>query len=265
MYLVYSQKEKGAKQRFPLNTQIKFLSYLFANQCWILSLPGHLSSKARTEDYLKQFNSLLNYKKIHKEQFIGFGSGYASQSKREDYIRGIDQLKMTDPGFALRNYNVVIRSPYRSNHSKMLFYYQWKDKKNVMSDFTAKGRSLSQVSLCEFLPFIEVNAVIIGSSNQSYSSLFSKYADKGESDIMLLASGYQRFCFKDDKDILADILDYHRFEREYDLSEDITIANDVKEFFDKNIISKTLLPIEGKTDEEYLKQVFEKCLGKELG
>ena len=255
MYLIYGQKNKGERSKqFPLNAQIKFLSDLFDNKCWIFSMPGYLSKGENVENYLTKFNELI--KCSGNTQYIGFGNGYHSIQSRRDYIEKIDELCTKQSKFYLKNYKVNLPDNNRHNHSKALFYFSWKDNNNMFKkELESCEQSLSSSNLCEFLKSIYVRAIIVGSSNQSFRTYFSEIADKGETDFLVIKSENMfNKHINVPEDIVKDIGDGREIKVEKHSA-----------FFENSLIAKTLfIPKKYKSEQEYLNDIFSKCLNEEL-
>ena len=263
MYIIYGQKRKGQdNDPFPLNSQISILADLFDNKCWIFSMPGHMSRGNNASTYLEKLNELIG-KSSTNEQYIGFGNGYHSYEARGKYISEINRLSSENPsGFLLRNYSVSIPKNIRHNHSKVLIYYSWKNNNsNLKNSFEDGKLGIPEIPLDVFIDSIDVKAVIIGSSNQSFNTYFSEHADKGEADILLLPSGTSHeMCTNTKNSIVHDIALGCGMEIRNDFFDE-----DHNDFFENNLISKTVLPLQGNMrDDEFLKSIFKNCLTEEL-
>ena len=255
MYIIFGQKTKGARKEFPLNTQIKFLSDIFANECWILSLPGHMSRGDKVATYINDFNELIN--RSVKEQYIGFGNGYSSVNSRDAYI---GEIQSNNAKYLLRNYRIDLSNlqKRKNDHSKMLFYFQW-GKDSLLRSAMENGCELSSDNIEAFFREISVIAIIIGSSNQSWQTYFKKPADKGEADVLLLSSITNGSA--DISNEIAFLKDVIRDRADKPIERYLT---DNKEFFEQNIISKSLFSFAGdKTETEYLTEIMRRCLYKE--
>lgn len=255
MYVIYGQKTRGDRiEDYPLNAQIRFLSDLFDNQCWIFSVPGHMSRDEKVSDYIQRFNELISTYS-DKEQYIAFGNGYNATTKNK-YAKEIDG----NGHYLLRNYKVDLPAVKRNNHAKMLFYFMWKDEEK-RKKYEVGDETLSREKLNEFLGAVSVRAIIIGSSNQSHATYFNETADKGEADVLLLPSSSEpKEEIKDEGAFIKDIKLEHG---NNDLGQRFVDTH--RDFFDHNIISKSLFLVKGcDTEEEYFKEIFRSCLTGEL-
>ena len=261
MYIIYGQKTKNESvDNYPLNSQIKFLSHLFDNRCWIFSMPGYLSKGRNAEKYINDFNNLVS--ESDNTQYIGFGNGYNAGTQRVKYINSISQQSINNPDFRLRNYSLDLPANGLNNHSKALFYFSWKREDNLMKEELENGKlSLSRSNMDCFLNAVSVNAVIVGSSNQSFLAYFSQTADKGETDVLLIKSDMSLNSTPNTiKGVIMDIA----FNNGVEIREDI-IVKDYEYFFDNNIIAKSILsPQKYETDEKFLNDIFRECLENEL-
>ena len=256
MYVIYGQKTKGdTLDKYPLNAQIRFLSDLFQNRCWMFAVPGHMSRGEKVKDYINEFNGLVT-EFSNNEQYIAFGNGYGAKTGRNEYSEEIN----SNAGLGLKNYDVCLPSANRSNHAKMLFYFEWENP-SLEEKYKAKDICLSDKTYKELLDNVIVRAVIAGSSNQSFHTYFKASADKGEADILLVSSKTE---FKKEistkEEFISDIegpLDNR------DMGH--TFVTRHMDFFESNIISKTLFRLEGfKSEEAFLNDIFRKCLESEL-
>lgn len=75
----------------------------------------------------------------------------------------------------------------RADHRKMLFIFGFND----IFDSNPNFNILNKSNFNDFLNAITVNAIMIGSSNQSYTTYFGGphgKADKGEADVLMFAT-----------------------------------------------------------------------------
>ena len=261
MYIIYGQKGKDDQSgSFPLNSQIRFLADLFHNKCRIFSMPGHLSTGENVKRYIEGFNRLIS--KSSATQYIGFGNGYNAKNNRNAYINEINNQAANNPNnFYLENYLVTVPQKSRNNHSKALIYFTWKDTSwELKKKYEKREIALSPESIGDFLAAVDVKAVIVGSSNQSYKTYFSPTTDKGEADVLLIGSDNGlRECIDSKEKMLEDIAVSNglRIKEEF--------FNDHRDFLENNLIAKTILPPEKyNSDQEFLNAVFKKCLEEEL-
>ena len=222
-------------------------------------MPGHLSSGKNVKKYLDRFNELVSNTK--SKQYIEFGNGYLAGNNRNDYINYISQQSKV-PEFYLRNYCIGLPNKLRNNHSKALFYFSWiENKDNIIKIKLESGKRLDESEVEEFLKSVTVQAIIVGSSNQSFRTYFSPIADKGETDVMLIKSDNGLECaINNEYDVIKDII----ISNGLDVKAEI-IANKHKDFFNSNLIAKSILrPEEYKSDEEFLNAIFKDCLTNEM-
>lgn len=258
MYVVYGQKGKGDPQPFPLNAQIRFLSDVFDNRCWIFAVPGYMSKDEKAAKYVERFDELIRhnsgYESNAQKQYIAFGNGYNASAK-DEYSAVIDKGTYT-----LKTYRVNLPPVRRNNHAKMLFYFFWENEE-LKDKYASGDLALSKTTAKDFLAGITVKAVIVGSSNQSYTTFFNSSAEKGEADVLLLPSRSKP------GEVLADEEAFIRdINWEYgndDLGRQFVDTH--RDFFDHNIISKSLFLVKDwDSEEEFFKEIFRKCLTGEL-
>ena len=258
MYVIYGQKGKGDPQPFPINSQISFLSDLFKNQCWIFAAPGYMSRDEKAKEYIERFDELIRCFSGHEadtqKQYIAFGNGY-NTSVEDEYTTVIDKGT-----YALKTYKVDLPQTRRNNHSKMIFYFFWENAE-LKDKYAGGDLVLSRATAKEFLNGITVKAIIVGSSNQSYTTFFNNSADKGEADVLLLPSRSKPGeVIEDEEAFIRDIKWEHGSK---DLNH-VFVENHMA-FFESNIISKSLFLVKDcDTEEEYFKAIFRKCLIGEL-
>lgn len=182
LYVNYIPKIQGEKPDFRIVKSLKKCMKYYNGNNNIISSPGYLSSKTNVQNFVNEFKNIVpNGNKI----YIGY---FKSMNKiaGSAVINLIDEhyMEMQNTG-KFEKLNMKISN--KKDHRKMIFIYGIKEK----SLFDFETDVLDIKTQDKFLDSIIVNAVLLGSSNQSYSTYYggkNKQADKGEADILLFTS-----------------------------------------------------------------------------
>lgn len=168
-----------------LNKMLKKYSEWTGHENAIISSPGFLSTGANsTIDFLSSLAGLLTDNKCNTE--VGLLNGMNGAY----FVRSIT-------GLTNRNNHI---NNFPSNHFQEISLDANKeiDHRKMMCFFTRKEpfpkepfpKEIKKANLDNFLNTISVNAILLGSSNQSNKTYFNLIADKGEADIFLFRETY---------------------------------------------------------------------------
>lgn len=179
MYTLYLPKYKGDKTDFLVARVISKYMAATDYKYDLFSSPGYLSTKeSKIDDYWKQFKKTVSCspeRKIVIGLTCGMNGNFSfskSGISSTTYFKNIESLKKN--GFS----TFEVRSREAPNHAKMLFFIEtdW----NITKPINNNNRD-------RFLENLTVKALLIGSSNQSFSTFFHEPASKGEADILMFA------------------------------------------------------------------------------
>ena len=160
-YVILAKKNYNQKQVFPLNIILdKFLNFCDNNYSiyYLFCNPGYMSTTTRTAD-----SFFSTFKKNHN--FIAsFASGMNGNTNI--YVNKNDIKKYPNASSIVAFYNSRtngINFNTTNDHSKSILFYN------------SKGKIL---------------AILIGSSNMSYTTYCRKFADKGEFDALIISENF---------------------------------------------------------------------------
>lgn len=182
LYVNYLPKIQGEKPDFKIIGSLKKCMKYYNGNNNIISSPGYLSSKTYVHDFAVEFGKLIpSGNKIYIGYFKGMNkiSGSAVINLLDEHY-----IEMYKTG-KFKKLNIKISN--KSDHRKMIFIYGIKEK----ASFDFEKDVLDIKTQDKFLDSIIVNAVLLGSSNQSYSTYYGGKkgkADKGEADILLFTA-----------------------------------------------------------------------------
>lgn len=187
MYLWYLQKPGGhSSYPSPLPEAIGAILTMTKGANNLLVSPGFLSATHNTTDsFIDSLASATNGFRNHYS--IGFlrGMGKRDYFKRlschEQIINSATCPLSYGPVFYLKNAS--------EDHRKMIFIYSYRNK-NLAPTIYYPRMPLTLDDAKQWLLHIQVNAIVIGSSNFSYATYFNTNGssrERGESDLILMA------------------------------------------------------------------------------
>lgn len=186
LYSLYIPKYKNETTEFLitriLSCYVKKTNY----NVNILSSPGYMSTSEKTiETFLTKFQkNIADSNNIHLGFFYGMnGLRKVSKTGHTIWKSHIDKISKI-PNIQ----NIPILCKKDNDHRKMLFFFESKG-------WSFKSK-LNLTNYSRFLDCITVNAVLIGSSNQNFTTYYGGRkgtADKGESDLFIFTGD----AFKD--------------------------------------------------------------------
>ena len=203
-YIFYAIKFKNHKGKSPLCALLQKFNKRFVNDDIIVCLPGFMS---RTKKTIHDYCSNLN---LQSTQRVSFLEGMNGKHRVRNQITSIQDEHNA-------HFNGVMNCLSNdTDHSKMIFY--------LMSRYDGDGLN-DYINLCiatnDTIQGIEVKAVLIGSSNQSYKTYFGPIADYGESDIFIINSSFYDDSFENE---LVQLYD----ELPNDIKENIVLAKEIR-------------------------------------
>lgn len=182
LYVNYLPKIQGERPEFKIVKSLKKCMKYYAGNNNIISSPGYLSSKTSVLNFANEFKNIVpNGEKIYIGYFKGMNkiSGSAVINLIDEHYK-----EMQNTG-KFKKLNMKISN--KSDHRKMIFIYGIAEE--ALFNFDTDVLDIKTQD--KFLDSIIVNAVLLGSSNQSYSTYYGgkkKQADKGEADLLLFTA-----------------------------------------------------------------------------
>lgn len=180
LFLSYIPKVKGESVDFKIIDVIKTCMGYYPNGNNIISSPGYMSKTLKSiNDFVDEFQKIVPPKKIIH---IGYLKGLTGTVKRGS-TKIIDEhyKKLSVTG---KFKQIKIKVSNNSDHRKMIFFFGVNDNPT----FNFSSDTLNKKNKKKFLNSISVNAILMGSSNQSYNTYYggsAKKADKGEADVLM--------------------------------------------------------------------------------
>lgn len=223
LYISYIPKVKGDGLEFKIVTVLKKCMRFYSENNNIISSPGYLSHAGSVADFADQFKDIVPTKDaVYISYFTGIGNGMTPLGTTLIELH-YDALESTGK---FKRLNVCDAN--KTDHRKMMFFYGIDNYEKFNRLFENAGMLNSKV-MEAFLDSITVNAVLIGSSNQSFTTYYGRGrrpADKGEADVLMFVGKnsspieemyvdgtviFEEICGVDDphdylKSILADFL-----------------------------------------------------------
>lgn len=166
LYVHYIPKIQGETPEFKIVKLLKKCMKYYSGNNNIISSPGYLSSKKYVKDFVNNFRYIIP---SGDNIYIGYFKGM-NRISGSAVINLIDEhyKEMQSTGkFEILNMNISSKA----DHRKMMFIYGIKKEE---TPFNFKTDILNIKTQDKFLKSIIVNAVLIGSSNQSYSTIISR-------------------------------------------------------------------------------------------
>ena len=233
LYTVYIPKKQGESNEFCITSVIK--EYLKLNQCCdgVICAPGY-SSKTQNnhiEFWEKTFPEEIIKDRNFKAWVLEGMNGVATNKSFMDAVRLINHIDFINPGKNSGN-----------DHRKMMAFFR-------SSHMIPENNGLDKQS---FLESIEIDSVLIGSSNQSYNTYLKKPAAKGETDIMLIAANNRSTSGNAIWKFVENVSSYDLNEMDNIIGESVqaweALLNQVR-------ITSDIAPKEFKIDRSFLKEI----------
>lgn len=174
MKLIYIPKYQKEKVPFKI-TQIIQRVIKYEKIDGLVFMPGFMSCKQSTiKDFVTEMQKLGVSNKVIL-LFNGMNGDKhlpSNRSVRQEHLKQYGQNNTTIN---------LVQKKNLTDHRKMLFFFKGKDISFIDSDITKNQYQ-------KFISSIEIVGLLIGSSNQSFSTYFST-AQKGEADLLMLHDG----------------------------------------------------------------------------
>lgn len=191
MYTLYIPKYKGEKRPYLVQKVVNTISQYCLNKnspFGIFMAPGYLS---KTENTIQEFTKDFPFSSMNnsiKNSYLGIFKGMNSWAKvtlsnsKKDTVLNVHSREYTSVG---NNWVDLTCKAHKEDHRKMLFVFSLYDPNTTIPS------QISKSNINSFLKLVDVNFVLIGSSNQSHNTYFAPCCTKGEADILLFTE--QRF------------------------------------------------------------------------
>ncbi|MBR1454473.1 MAG: hypothetical protein IJ593_07485 [Lachnospiraceae bacterium] len=175
LYIVYlPKKEKENIKDRKVNKMLEIYGKLTNYQNSIIASPGYMSkTDAKISNYLQCLSNIVTNGRIHYGIFNGM-NGHHSCQRLGISILDKHKLEMTNYNFI----DISINAKVTNDHRKVMCFFTFNKK---------RYKEINIKNYKTFLNDITVNAVLIGSSNQSDTTYFNQIADKGEADIFMFS------------------------------------------------------------------------------
>lgn len=255
LYTIYLPKKKGEE-----GTVIKWLTYyerLTSYKNNIIMSPGYLSkSKNSINKYLNSFKKQLYPKDSFNIGILNGMNGHYKTTDGNNYV--LEYYKHVVDGM-----NDIEWIPLKNNglvdHRKVMIFYT-----SIDGNYRPYISNSSQI--IDFLNHVTVNAVLLGSSNQSFSTYFNNRSKKGEADVFMMAGCGNCIGELSISEMLSDVR--NTIGKQYvDSSEiiydkDETFFNQVASFLNDEhcTMSAGFAGYGNKNPEQFLKDVLENVL-----
>lgn len=260
LYTVYLPKKKGTS-----GTIVKWLEYYseltdFRNN--IIMAPGYLSeSENRIHQYLDLIKNEMYPNSSVKIGILNGMNGHhiikGGNSVLECYEKHVDAMKNAD-WIKLKSNGIV-------DHRKVMVFYS--EISNIDSLQITNDKEIDA-----FLDSINVNAILLGSSNQSFTTYFDRISKKGEADIFMMIGCSRTKTFPTIKSMLRDIRDsvyeYNTKSESDNLSQIVSnfdmntsSENEIEGFLNDRCTVSVGFAGHGKDDSEvFLKEILKNVL-----
>lgn len=201
--LLYIPKYRGEKQPFQIG---KVVNIVFGELCnrscpfGIIMSPGYMSTTKNTiqeyiDEFFKEVKNSGNFQQLYAAIFIGM-NGCVKVKKQSNTILEQHSIELN-----LRKINPLVFNFKTKNkdHRKMLFFFTFKSvHKKFLPSIVAK------TDIDSFMDNISVEYLMIGSSNQSKCTYYSRTASHGEADVLFFTNKDFEKRIKDENLLIND-------------------------------------------------------------
>lgn len=237
IYIAYLPKSKDELlENRKVNKILEWYATTFKdNEFSIIASPGYLStSESTAKKFINGLSKILktDYNKV-KLGFLNGMNGHVPDK--------LGNIHIDNHYNNLSTYNfesIELENNKKLDHRKMICFFK------TSSEFTDK--IINSKNLERFLSETEVYAVLIGSSNQSYTTYFENKAKKGEADVFIFREPDSTIPFS-----LEDKLTDKNITNDF---------NELRDLFKEAVITKSFFG-EGHTKtQEYLNNILREIL-----
>lgn len=250
MYTIYIPKREREKVEHEITKVIHTYLKLRPNTSGVICFPGFMTNNNLIESYwLNLFGKFVN-----DDFYVSLSRGMTG--KRKQIEDRWDRNKNTISNGSINKLKYLdINIPTLKDHSKVMLFYKWKGSEPLCKLSATENAPLEGDALMTFIENCAIEAVLIGSSNQSYSTYFGKPAAYGETDIMLIACDHlnDTNCRTPKEIFFKDV-------RDKESSDDIT-SSSVRFDTDKCVVAKSINYTSYDRDVAFFKKIAEYFLG----
>lgn len=239
LYILYLPKVKDERvEERKVNGILKWYTAMTRHRYSVIAAPGYLSSsKSSIISYLDELQKIIaNGPNTTKIGFLNGMNGHYN-------VRGTNWsiIDKHNDELPYHNFAQIGLNPKREfDHRKMMCFFE---------GGVGVPTSIELHEVDSFIKDIHVGAILLGSSNQSRTSYFEKFASKGEADVFLLDA-------VDDTEIdnFINSIRYGMDESEY--------SNLVqwKELFDDIVVAESFYGKGHNYTQEFLKDILRDVL-----
>ena len=174
MYTIYIPKREREKAEHEITKVIHTYLQLRPNTSGVICFPGYMTRDELIEDYWRNLFGNI----VKGDFYISFSKGMTGETRRKLNKEIIETGLVNN----LKYFDIDIPTP--KDHSKVMLFYKSKCDSDRLDSRSPKN------DLSEFIEKNTIEAMLIGSSNQSHSTYFGEYASYGETDIMMIACNH---------------------------------------------------------------------------
>lgn len=177
LYTVYlPKKQNEILNKRKVNIVLQRYNIITKHQNSIIASPGYMSTTDSTiRVFLQEFSKIMNDPNVNINNYYGLFNGMNGSNILNNGSSIIDMHYRLMPNY--RFDRLIIKSKKTTDHRKVLCLFTLKEDK-IPVEITKENYNY-------FLANLDVNAVLVGSSNQSKSTYFAPKALKGEADIFM--------------------------------------------------------------------------------
>ena len=187
LQLIYIPKVAGEPSEFKIIRSLKNCMEYYKGKNNILSSPGYMGRMTSVNTFVTKFKEIVP---PGDRVYIGYFKGLTGKMNPSGSTDIIDEFYLEL--LSTRKFKKLsITIADKPDHRKMMFFFGI----NEDASFDFKRETLSLLTKDRFLNSITVNAVLVGSSNQSKTTYYggaSGHADKGETDILMYVNDGSR-------------------------------------------------------------------------
>lgn len=232
LYIRYIPKIEGENKDFKIVKSLKKYMQTNIGKNNIIAAPGYLSSYAKVKAFVQEFKDIvpLNEECLYIGYFNCLNWEKTFKKMTSKFIISKHYIELQNTG-KFRKLKIKISN--KRDHRKMMFLFKILEKPK----FDFKNDILDKTNKDVFLSSIVVNAILIGSSNQSYNTYYGGgkgKADKGEADILMFVSDESVGSIREN------------------------------EYIEGTVVFEEICGVGNKSPHDYLKEILEDFLAKSL-
>ena len=174
MYIIVAKKTERDTGDFPIIDALKWYFKKNTDDIILVS-PGYMSKTSKTvKDFYCEFNHIQGASANNKFIFSYGMNGNATLTDNKN-------TTIIDEHANYFKFSTLNCFSTKKDHSKFLIFI--KNNEDFINEYDKSESNLIELLKNDNL---NVKAILLGSSNFSYNTYFSGYADKGEADIFMI-------------------------------------------------------------------------------